>query len=194
MVFHYNNTFSLVAGANTTVVSPLMAPRFLTEADCWEWYRVKSLKFRIFALTTAAYAGYVEGKPDTLPSSGAQIMELLDSVTHLGPQETGWSRWVNVPKKALAGALPWYKTIVGLASDEEEVSGVLCFAGTGTNVINSEFYITVDFKGPIASANTPAMVEVSMRLHEMRRRAAAERKRNALLAAIAPAGTSPGRL
>ncbi len=187
MTFHYDSTFTLSSGATSLAVSPALSPRFGTEADAFEWYRIKALKFRIFAFTTAAYVGFVEGKPDTLPSSGAQVMELLDSVHHQGPLETGWSRWVNVPKKALAGSLPWYKTIVGAATDEEELCGVLCAAGTGTNALNVEFFTVVEFKGPIATANTPAMVEFSQKMREARLAAHALRRRAALLATLGSA-------
>ncbi len=182
LVFHYVNNFSLTAGANSLVVAPAMSPRANTEADAWSWYRVKALKFRIFALTTAAYAGFVEGSPDTIPASGANIMELLASVQHNGPIETMWSRWITVSAKSLAGALPWYKTIPGTNTQEEEIAGVLCFAGTGTNAIAAEYYVTFEFKGPIATANTPAMVDLLRRVHAERVKAAASKRREALLA------------
>jgi hypothetical protein len=169
-----------------------MSPRAGTEADCWQWYRLKSLKFRLLGLSTTSYCGFVEGKPDTLPASGAQIMELLDSVAHMGPQETVWSRWVNVPKKALAGPLPWYKTVLGGATDEEEVNGFLVLAGTGTATVNVEYYFTFEFKGPIATANTPLMAELTRKLREEKTRLHAEKRRGELLAQLsAPGLTGP---
>jgi len=186
MTFHYLNTLSLVAGNQAFTLGPAAAPRYTTEADAFEWYRVKSFKFRILGLTTQSYAGFVEGKPDTLPQSGLQIMELLHSVSHLAGAETSWSRWVTVPARSLTGALPWYKTVVGTATDEEEQVGWLCLAGTGTNIVNVEFYVTVDFKGAVATANTPAMVELARKMREERLKAAAERRRSYLLLALSP--------
>ncbi len=116
-------------------------------------------------------------------------MELLDAVHHQGPLETCWSRWVNVPRVALQGSLPWYKTIVGAATDEEELCGVLAAAGSGTNSLNVEFYVVVEFKGPIATANTPMMVEFARQMREARLAAHAVRKRAALLATLGSAPT-----
>ncbi len=182
MTFHFVQTVSLTAGAASIALDPNgVSSRCLAEADAWEWYRVLDLKFRTFASTTPAYVGFVEGKPDTFPNTGTTIMELLDSVAHNAGSETCWSRWVKVPKRALAGPLPWYKTIQGLATDEEELVGFLAMAGTGTNVVLVEYYITMEFKGPIATANTPAMLALRAKEREERRVLRALRAREQLL-------------
>ncbi len=187
MRFHFLSSPALAAGVNTIALNPAgLSSRCLNDADAWEWYRLKSFKFRIFALTTAAYVGFVEGKPDTMPGSGTQVMELLDAVAHNGPQETCWSRWVNIPKGALAGPLPWYKTIQGTATDEEELQGFLALAGTGTNSVLVEYFFDIEFKGPIATANTPAMVALRKQLHEERVKTAHAVKRASVLQALSP--------
>lgn len=193
MSFHYLTTASLAAGVLQQLCNPAgLSPRCLVEADAWSWFRIKSLRFRLFALTTQAYAGYVEGQPDTVPASGAQIMELVDSVTHLAGSQTQWSEWVSVPRVALAGALPWYKTIQGTNTTEEEIPGVIAIAGTGTNIVNLETRFVIEFKGPIASANTPAMVALREKQREERAAKRARDARALLIGTIAASTVSDG--
>jgi len=192
--FHYVQQASLAGGVNNLALNPTnISPRCTTEADAFEWYRIVSLKFRLLASTSSACAGFVEGKPDTMPSTQAQVIELLDSVMHVAAAETCWSRWVNVPKVALAGALPWYKTVQGAATDEEELVGFLVVAGTGTNAFNLEYYVEVEFKGPIATANTPAMLALRKKEREerARQREIAQRARLLGFAEKVGAATTP---
>lgn len=186
MSFRYVINAALVSGLANTVVSPQMTPRATTEADGWCWYRVKALKFRLFSLTNSATAGFVEGVPDSLPSTIASVNELLRAVQHQGSTETTWSNWVKVSATSLAGALPWYKTVPGSATEEEEVAGTIAIAGTGTNTFSLEFFVTFEFKGPVATVNTPAMVDLQVRMRAERQRAAAIKRRDTLLADLGP--------
>jgi hypothetical protein len=194
MSFHSLSSQTLAGGALSIAVSPALTARCTTEADGWNWYRVKALKFRILALTGPCAAGFVEGKPDTQPSTIATVGELLDSVLHGGSTEFVWSRWVEVPKIALAGALPWYKTIPGAATDEEELSGLLVFGGTTTNGLLLDVFFTFEFKGPVSTTNTPLQVELQLKLHEERRRIHAAKQRDGLLTLLAkpPTGGTRG--
>ncbi len=193
--YHYQPTVVLTAGAATLTATPAnLGTRIAAVADTYEWFRILALKFRIFAITTLAFAGYLGQLPDTVPSTGTQIMELLDSVSHLGPQQTCWSNWVHVPRATLAGALPWYKTIQGGATNEEEIPGLFVFAGTSTNSLQIEISFTVEFKGPIAPGNTPMQSDLLRKLRMERERIHAFRERARLLSLISatPADSRSG--
>lgn len=147
-------SFPLIPGGFTT--------RSTAMADAFTLYRVLALKFRLLP-PTAANAGYVgvgfySDILDTPPATVADVMELEHSV--LLPVTTKYHKetdWIKVPRRALSGALPWYKTSYGSQDPWEEVSGFLRACGSATDPYLVEIVITYEFKGPAAPANTPEL-------------------------------------
>jgi len=188
-----SSTFGLLASPNTNV-----SPRMLAEADTWAHYRFEALRFRLHrvASTTGVQAvGYVGGVQDVTPATVPAVSELLPS-TFLSTQATVPSDWVRVPKKDLAGPLPWYKTIPGGADSTEEAPGVICVSTTGgaTDSFSLEIRGRITFKTAVATGNTPIAIKARQLLREERITAERSLARDAILRVIgSPPVASAGK-
>jgi len=169
--FHFLQQASLVAGVFYAVCNPLgLSQRALTEADAWTHYRLKSLKFRIHpnGVRTASLAvGYCGGIQDTFPATTVAVSELLPSAI-IGIQATTPTNWVKPSKSELSGCFPWYKTIQGTADSTEESPGVLCYCGNSTDPVCVEIVGVFEFKGAVATANTPSALKLREELRALR--------------------------
>ncbi len=174
-------------------VAPAQFTRVPAVADNWAQYRVLALRFRLHSIgsSNAVAAGFVGGVQDTPPSTAAQVMELLPS-TYLGPSQQVPSKWVNVPRKDLAGPLSWYKTVLGTADATEESPGVLVVTHTTMVFWAVEAYITYEFKAAVAPGNTPAALAYQRAVAAERKRALQEGQRARLLSVLAaPLAAAP---
>jgi len=162
-------SITLVAGANNNAVNPAFTSRLATIGDSYQYYRLRSLKFRIHpsASTSSAAVSWMAGVVDTPPSTNQQNCEIYNH-TFQADDATVPSSWCSVSREDLAGGLSWYKTIQGSADSSEEIVGYLFFTGSGTNTVLCEVFGEMEFKEAIAPANTPAALEVLKRLREMR--------------------------
>lgn len=170
--FHQVQSANLVGGSFNYTCNPAgLSPRGLIEADTWTHFRIRSLKYRLLppaaAPTLLQAAGFVGGIQDTSPGSTSNVVELLPSAC-LGSRQTCPTQWVSPTKSELAGALPWYKTIQGTADATEEAPGALCVAGAATDPFLLEIHGVFEFKGAVASANTPAAVALREELRLFR--------------------------
>lgn len=147
--------------------------RLLTEADSFAHFRIDALKFRLHpgptSNTGVQAAGFVGGVQDVLPATVATVGELIPSVCHSLNNFTP-TEWVNVPKKDLAGPLPWYKSIAGGVDATEESPGFLCIVtdGGATDPFLIEIRGRVTFKTAVAAANTPASLQARLTLRDER--------------------------
>lgn len=168
MAFHLITSQAMSASTANIVMKPssVGGTRFLSEADAWTLFRIKSCRFRILGDTThtvagtVACCGVVEGVPATIPSTQAQISELLASTVHGGTGQTMWSKWVQVPSAICAGEFPWYQTIIGALQLVESAPFTFCFAGTATGIILLELFWVAEFKGQANTANTPSQISL----------------------------------
>lgn len=187
--FHVVSANALVAGALTISVVPgALSPRAGVVADTWSHYRLKSLKFRLHptaASGNSCSAGFVGGVQDTAPATFAQIGELLPSVILAG-DTTVPTEWCKVSKQDLAGPLPWYKSVLGAADATEEQPGILCFAGTTTEVFLLEARGVYEFKTAVNSANTPQELALQAQFREARAARIREVERTKLLMVLSP--------
>ena len=174
MPFHGYVSAALVSGTASAQVSPSglagIAPRVLVEADTWAHFRVRSLALRLHrnnATTGAQAIGFVGGVQDTLPSTVAQISELLSSAI-CGDQLTVPGEWVRPRAEELAGPFPWYKSVNGAADGTEEGPGYIVIAGNTTEVYSYEVRGVIEFKTAISTSNTPAEVRLLGQLRALR--------------------------
>jgi len=193
--FHAICVGALVAGvANFALNASGLASistRFLGIGDAYQLFRFKSLLFRLHCANVSANqaVGFVPGIPDTYPSTVAQVMELRSSL-YQDQTQTVPSEWKKVPVADLHSQFPWYRCIDGTAPASQEFPGSLLVRGTGTDNYAVELKLVIEFKEPIATANTPAQVALLRSNHEDRARAVAARERERLLSLLAPA--TPG--
>lgn len=187
MPVHYVFSGALVGGIVGVIIYPTSFPRALTEADAWDYFRVLSLKFRLFpasaAPSTFQAVGYVPGVQDTPPNSQGNVAELINS-TVLSARQTTPTNWITVPRKELAGPFPWYKSIPGTADATEEEPGAIYVAGVTTDPYVLEVACVFEFKSSIATNNTPLPLQLAMR--EARVKAARERRRAEILTLLGP--------
>jgi hypothetical protein len=170
------------SGLATLQVSPnsTMSPTLTAIAQVYDEYRFTKLRYRLhpngpFATnptfkTLAFYPGIV----DVPPSSPSLNAESTLCVVHSGGQTTP-SKWMNVPRKILAGMHSWYKSVPGTPDIAEEVQGYMFFAG----LVASASWIwevegVCDFCSPINASSTP----------EARKIAVAARYRDRLLTVL----------
>ncbi len=131
-------------------------------SDGYDLFRIRALKFRIFALTGGAAAACISSVPNTVPTaSRTQLMEILESVDHEGPAQTVWSEWVHVRPPTFSGPFPWYHTRTGTFDVTEYQPCTIYFAGTGTNTVQVQIRVVYDFRDPIPTVSTP--MEIAMR-------------------------------
>ncbi len=193
--FRYVISLTPVAGVFGVTLNPSSFPRVQTEADGWSLFRILRMKFRILPPALAAnqvltVGSFLAGVADTPPSTTAQASELLCGCT-LGGLQTTPSEWANVSPKDLAGPLPWYKTFVGASAYEEASPGTIYFVGSGTLPITAEFRGIYEFKSAIATANTPAAIDLRLRLRDEHRRRLAALEQQCLVSLLAGAPSAP---
>ncbi len=193
--FHFLNLNSAAATVFYVPCNPQnLSSRMASEADAWSLFKLTKLRFRLHPRATTSggsvAGGYYGTVADTPPATQAQVMELLAS-TYLSYQQTKPSDWVNVSPKELAGPFPWYKSIPGAADATEEQPGSLAFCTSGaTDLLAVELEGVCVFRDSIATANTPLMVSLQLKMREERARAAAERRRSKLLLVLGGAQPS----
>lgn len=163
-------------------------------SDAFELYRWRKCKFRVFAATTGAAVCALAGYPNTFPASNVGVMESVAAVTHLGPVETQWSRWVTVPREVLAGEFPWYHTRLGTFTTAETYAWSLGFAGTGTNIVNVEILGEIQFKDLVNTSATPMAIAHRRQERDEAARLAQEAKRAEVLTLIAAGSAAATRL
>jgi hypothetical protein len=83
--------------------------------------------------------------------------------------------------------LPWYKTIQGSADATEEAPGQLCYAGTSTETIVVEIVGVFEFKGAVATANTPAALKLREELRALRQSRVDAMEKERLIAVLGTA-------
>lgn len=172
-------TIALAAGEATISVSPnsSLSSRISTIADTYSLYRFVSLSFTLIRSGTITsstqVAAFIPGITDTKPATVSDASALLHKSIVSSIQTGGWQKCV-VPRKALAGMQPWYKTVVGTPDPAAEVQGVIQVVGTGTDTITLWVSGNVEFMSPIAVANTPKAQLAYQMLHEERKRLACE--------------------
>jgi hypothetical protein len=118
-------------------------------------------------------------------------MELLPATFHAGPPQTVHSEWIKVPKVDLAGPLPWYKTVLGTADPTEESPGSLIVVGVGTDLVSIEVYGVFEFKTSLATANTPAVLTLRMRVRQERSDAIRAREKSLLVSLLSSGQVKP---
>jgi len=165
----------------------IMGTRVQAEADAWAHFRMRKLKIRLnpapVGNTSGQAAGYVGGIQDTVPSTVAQISELLPAVfMQLG--QTVPSEWTSVKQEDLSGPIPWYKALVGAADNLEEAPGTIVVAGASTNAFILELRGVIEFKVAVAPANTPMAVAARLAGQEERLRILREAERTRIMRAI----------
>jgi hypothetical protein len=179
---------ALVAGANNLALNPAVTSRLAAIGDTYEFYRLKALKFRLHpngTQTSVAGAAWQAGVIDTAPATVAQLAEGVNN-TLLGSRATVPSAWCQVPRKDLAGAFPWYKSVQGTPDVSEEIVGYIFLTGTTTEAYNLEVRGVMEFKQAIAPANTPMEIELRSRLRMERQQAQAAKEREALMKVLTP--------
>jgi hypothetical protein len=187
--FHYVYNVALVAGVANISGSPTgLSPRALVEADTWARFRLRSLKFRLHpnAQTSSAYqiAIWVPGVQDVPPATLATAAEALNSAV-LGGIATVPTNWVTVNKRDLAGPFPWYKAIPGAADVTEESPGALVVIGTSTETFVLEYSGVFEFNGALATANSPAAVQLRRELRTLRTSVSNQREKERLISLLA---------
>jgi len=154
---HYFASVALAAGVAALSIAPqFLGTSIAAVSDGFTLFKIKSLKFRIFALSGGAACGVMASIPNTAPNtSRGVLMELLDAVDHEAGSQTQWSEWVHVRRATYAGPLEWYHTRTGTYDTTEVVPCSMYFSGTGTNIVNLEIFASFQFKDPAPTAATP---------------------------------------
>lgn len=163
---------------NLQLYPQVLPTRVATQSDVWSLFRITRFRFRIKAATLLAVAGVVTSRPNTLPNTQADIGELLDSVPDLGALTFAWSSWVTVSSATLHGPFDWYHTRPGTYDITEYVPATLCGWTSGaTDVTYLEFEGSIEFRDPVAQANTPLLSELRLRIRELEQEAAEKQAR-----------------
>lgn len=166
-------SISFQAGPNVLGSAGNIA-RLHTIEDAFGKYRFTKLKFRLLLNKAANVAGvdfavcYVPRDPQT--AAFTTIAECFETqmCSFLGDTMTTQPPWVTVPRKALAGLLPWYQTLGGStgADTEEEYQGTFYVTngtGAGTTTLYIEIKGVCEFGAPLDPANTPVPISVLLR-------------------------------
>lgn len=163
--FHFTQLLesNLVSGASKTSLNPSvigLSGRLASTADGFELYRLRRVRYRLMPSFTAPAASivacYLAGIVDTTINSAVLLSQCAHHVT-ISPREIVPTRWVTVPKLALASYGSWYKTVVGTPDPSEEDQGFLYVAGNTTDQYVLDLEIDYDFKTPCAIGSTPAI-------------------------------------
>ncbi len=191
MSFHVVTSVTMSSNVATVVVNPGLSTRLTTEADGFNLFRVKSLKFRILPTALLQAVGYFAGISDTPPATNALITELLSSTQITATQVTP-TDWISVGSSELMGPFPWYKTVPGTTDASEESPGTLAFRSSGaTDVVVLELRGEFEFKDPIAAANTPEELMLKEKMRKVRAERLAQLRRDKVLGYLT--ATKPGQ-
>jgi len=189
--FHSILNGALVAGGVSVAASPVgLSARAGTEADAWAHFRIKRLAFRQLPtspITGIQVCGFIGGVQDTPPANVSDAAELLPSCVK-GIGQTVPTEWVRVSSGDLAGPFPWYKSIAGTADSTEESPGTIILRGTGTDTFTIELRGIFEFKTSVATANTPAMVQLRSKVREERLASMTSQERAVLLKILGASG------
>ncbi len=156
--------------------------RLTSLADSFTKFRFRSCKFRLRSLGVEQAAAYVAGVQDS--NAFASIIAAMEATTACAVFTTQSvpSEWVNIPRVDLMGALPWYKSIAGLADQTEEAPGQILIRSTNaTDIYRLEIKGVIEFAGSIPPANTPMEVQLLRQLGQERRNAVIARERASML-------------
>jgi len=142
--------------------------------DAFGKYRFTKLKFRLLLdknLVTAALdfvCGYVPRDAQTAAfTTVAEVFE-TQLYSFVAQSSTMQPPWVSVPRKALAGMLPWYQTLGGStgADQEEENQGTFYVTngtGAGSTLLLVEIRGVCEFAAPLDPAVTPIPIPILLR-------------------------------
>ncbi len=173
------------------ILNPInMGDRATGLSDSYANFRLKSFRFRMHPVAQNGAAGFLVGSANTTPPSTiATVMEIVPSVYQTSTEVVP-SSWVVVPKSDLAGPLPWYKTQTTTGNDE--FPGYLVTVGSNLDI---EYMATLEFKGSVDPANTPAWQEFRRKYREEIAARQYQVERERLVAILAMKGltaTNPG--
>ncbi len=157
---HFFSAQTLSAGAQQLQLTPSsMGTSIQSVSDGFALFRIRSLRFRIFAFTGGCAAGVITSNPNAGPTgSRAILMELPDAVNHEASLQTVPTEWIHVRKATVAGPFEWYHTRAGTYDVTEYVPCTMFFVGSGTNVVNVEIRCMFEFKDPVPTSSTPMAV------------------------------------
>ncbi len=164
---------STAGGAAAIAIAPAsIGGRFQEIADGFALFRVNSFRYRmhpVVSQTSSTAMGVISEFADAYPGTIATAMECLASVFLSGSAVVP-TQWVEVPRRVLRGALPWYKTIAGSPDSWDETPCTLiCYnSAASTNTVNIEFELDVTFRDPVPTGSTPAMMK-KLRDYRMRK-------------------------
>lgn len=163
--FHFTQLLesNLVSAASKTSLNPSVigvSGRLAATADGFELYRLRRVRYRLLPPTvtpsSSTVACYLAGIVDTTINSAVLLSQCAHHVT-LAPREIVPTRWVTVPKIALASYGSWYKTVVGTPDPSEEDQGFLYVTGGTSDGYILDLEIDYEFKTACAIGSTPAI-------------------------------------
>ncbi len=149
-------TVTSTATGTQTILSPsTLTSRLGVISDGFNNFRLLELKFRICLQTDGVapggfyvVAGYVGGADTTVPASIAACE--YQHMVSWWDRYTVPSNWVEVPRAALAGPLPWYRSVPTAGVDtNEEYPGSIFYWSSFTKPILVEIRGVMEFKDPI---------------------------------------------
>ncbi len=161
----FNRVTSITLGAGGTgsvscIPNTTLSTRLASAADLYALYRIRNFRFRLRGDTnstpTECAMAYIPDVTDATPNAINQITEVKD-YAYKSANDTKPSDWRSVPSSVLRGALDWYKTVTGTATDWEEQAGILFFVGSANRTLVYEVEGTYTFKDPVPAGLTPQM-------------------------------------
>jgi len=160
-----------------------MGDRATGISDSYANFRLKSFRFRLHPNGQLGAAGFLVGSANTTPpSTVTTLMEIIPALICV-PDLQIMTNWVVVPKTDLAGPLPWYKTQT--VSGNDEFPGFLVNVGASMFI---EYFATIEFKGAVDPANTPAYQEFRRKVRDESDTRRANQERDRLLLLLAAKG------
>ncbi len=172
----YLLTSTLSAGKATVDLNPttLGSGRLVGVADGFALYRLVKARFRLINNNTGVTAGSIQGAcilpgiTDTAPSNAVQVC-VVPGHTILGAGSTIPSKWVTVSGAAIKGPLPWYKTVPGTPDPFDESQCSLFIVGTSSDTYAVEIQLWYEFRDPVETNSTPALVRNQQEIMRRRR-------------------------
>jgi hypothetical protein len=165
MNFHSIGRPTLSSGTSQLSVSPSLFSRAASIADTYALYRFVELDFRLHpdsTLTGMQTAAFLPGVTDAPPANFGNAGEVIKSVA-LGARATVPTEWVRCNMRDLSSYMSWYKTIAGTPDADVEAQGLIALTGSSADVVCYEIRAVIEFRDPVASANTPMVKEQLMR-------------------------------